>query len=75
MVKRDEIVHRSTAETELRICRSFEEFDATLGRMGIVTDLDKIAYLKKTFDIDIVHATDDDKHTDYVAMASTIMNM
>ena len=67
MEKRDEVV-------ELRICRSFEAFDVVLEQMGLKTDLDKIAYLKRTFDIDIVHATDDDKHMDYVAMANAIMN-
>ncbi len=59
---------------ELKMCRSFEEFDAILNRMKLKTDSDKIAYLKMIFDVEIVHATNNDRHTDYVAMATAIMN-
>ena len=61
-------------EMILRFCDSFEEFDGVLNQIGLKTDLEKIAYLEKMFNIKVVHATDNNKHTDYVAMASTIMD-
>ena len=61
-------------EMTLRLCESFEKFDSILNQMGLKTDLDKIAYLEKMFDVKVVHATDNNKHTDYVAIANAIMN-
>ena len=61
-------------EMALRFCESFEEFDNTLNQIGLKTDLDKIVYLKKMFDVEVIHKTDDNKHTDYLAIANAIMN-
>ena len=58
----------------LKLCQSFEDFDTILSQTWCKTDEDKISYLKELFDIDIVHATDNDKHIDYIAMANAIMN-
>ena len=58
----------------LRLCSSFDELDAILSQMGYDTYLEKISYLKKLFDIEIVHASENDTRTDYIAIANAVIH-
>ena len=58
----------------LKCCRTFEDFDTIMNQTWCKTDEDKIDYLKEMFDVSVIHATDDDKRTDYIAIANAIMN-
>ena len=58
----------------LKACRSFEEFDNIMDQTWCKTDSDKIEYLMQLFNVEVVHATNDNKRDDYIALAHTIMN-
>ncbi len=58
----------------LKCCRTFEDFDTIMNQTWCKTDEDKIEYLKEMFDVSVVHATNNDIHSDYLAMANAIMN-
>ena len=58
----------------LQMCKSFSDFDTIMNQTWCKTDSDKIEYLQQMFDVSVVHATDDNRHTDYVAIANAIMN-
>ena len=64
----------TNTKVALKLCRTFEEFDSLMNQTWCTTDEDKIEYLKTMFDVDVIHGTSEDKHTDYLSLANTIMN-
>ena len=58
----------------LLLCNNIGQVDEILNKTYCKNDADKADYLQKIFDIETVHRTNHNAHTDYVALATAIVN-
>ena len=59
----------------IEISRNTDEANVVIERyLSLKTVEEKIAYLQANFDVEIIHATDDNKEVDYICMLDAIIN-
>lgn len=68
------MVQQNIIKHLILLSHNFEEADEVIKRYtNYKTDKEKIEFLSAMFDVKIIHKTDDNIHTDYVAILSSII--
>lgn len=58
----------------LVLCTNIKQIDEILNKTYCKNDADKAHYLSQMFDMEIIHRMGRSAHTDYVALATAIVN-
>ena len=61
-------------KTMLTLCNNIGQIDEILNKTYCKNDADKADYLQRIFNVDVIRKTGRNAHTDYVALATMIVN-